>query len=166
MTKNKKITGLMFYYYFVCQRKLWLFSRGLSFEEDNEYVQLGKLIDEHSYSREKKGIKIDETINIDFIHDWKILHEVKKSRSIEEANIWQLKYYLWFLNKRGINAEKGVLDYPKLKIREEVTLSQEDEVKIEEIIKNIENLLSQGETPDKIDSKICKKCAYYEYCYI
>lgn len=166
MTKNKKITGLMFYYYFICHRKLWLFSRGLNFEEENEYVQLGKLIDENSYKREQKGIRIDETINIDFIRDWKILHEVKKSKSIEEANIWQLKYYLWFLKKRDIKAEKGVLDYPKLKIREEVELNSSDETQIEKIIVEIEKLLEQEKTPDKIDSKICKKCAYYEYCFV
>ena len=113
---KKQISGTMFYYYFVCKRKLWFFSNGIQLEEDNEDVILGKLIDENSYSKELKHILIDNTVNIDFIKDWKILHEVKKQKSIEEAGVWQLKYYLYFLKIRGINIEKGILDYPKLKL--------------------------------------------------
>lgn len=64
-----KITGVMFYYYFVCHRKLWLFSKDITFEKDNENVMLGKLLDENSYKKDKKHIMIDETINIDFIRD-------------------------------------------------------------------------------------------------
>ena len=161
-----RITGTMFYYYFVCHRKLWCFYNQITFEEQNENVLLGKLIDENSYNREKKHIMIDETINVDFIKDWKILHEVKKSKSIEEASIWQVKYYLFFLKERGILLEKGVLDYPKLKKRENVILEESDEVKIREIVKRIEYVLSEEKIPEVINSGICKSCAYYEYCYI
>ena len=103
----------MIYYYFVCKTKLWYFDHQLSMEEGNELVEIGKLIDESSYSRKKKHILLDETINIDFIEDWKILHEVKKSRSIEEASVWQLKYYMKYLLDKGIKIEKGIVDYPK-----------------------------------------------------
>lgn len=161
-----KITGVMFYYYFVCHRKLWLFSKDITLEKENENVMLGKLLDENSYKKDKKHIMIDETINIDFIRDWKVLHEIKKSRSIEEASLWQVKYYLYFLKKRGIEVEKGVLDYPKLKKIEEVYLSDEDVVKVKEILKDIGNIVDLKEAPNLINSKICKKCAYYEYCYI
>ncbi|MDN5304620.1 MAG: CRISPR-associated exonuclease Cas4 [Fusobacteriaceae bacterium] len=166
MIEKTKITGLMVYYYFVCKRKLWLFSNGITFEEGNDLVALGKLLDENTYSREKKHISIDNTINIDFIKDWEILHEIKKSRTIEEANIWQIKYYLWFLQQRGIDIKKGVLDYPKLKIRLDVTLSEEDKKEIEKIIVEISEILTNKKSPEKIKSKICKKCAYYEYCFI
>ena len=89
---NKKITGVMFYYYFVCKRKLWCFANGIQLENENEDVIIGRLIDENSYSRENKHVMIDNTINIDFIKDWKILHEVKKEKTIEDAGRWQLKY--------------------------------------------------------------------------
>lgn len=56
-------------------------------EHLDENVQLGKLLDESSYNREKGQVMIDETVNIDFIKDWKVLHEVKKSKAIEEAGI-------------------------------------------------------------------------------
>lgn len=163
---KKQISGTMFYYYFVCKRKLWFFSNGIQLEEDNEDVILGKLIDENSYSKELKHILIDNTVNIDFIKDWKILHEVKKQKSIEEAGIWQLKYYLYFLKIRGINIEKGILDYPKLKKREEVFLSKDDEKKIKEILSEIEKITLMEKPPKLEKLKICKKCAYFEYCYI
>lgn len=163
---KKQISGTMFYYYFVCKRKLWFFSNGIQLEKDNEDVILGKLIDENSYSKELKHILIDNTVNIDFIKDWKILHEVKKQKSIEEAGIWQLKYYLYFLKTRGINIEKGILDYPKLKKREEVFLSKDDEKKIKEILSEIEKITLMEKPPKLEKLKICKKCAYFEYCYI
>ena len=163
---KKQISGTMFYYYFVCKRKLWFFSNEIQLEEDNEDVILGKLIDENSYSKELKHILIDNTVNIDFIKDWKILHEVKKQKSIEEAGIWQLKYYLYFLKIRGINIEKGILDYPKLKKREEVFLSENDEKKIKEILSEIEKITLMEKPPELEKLKICKKCAYFEYCYI
>ena len=94
---------------FCLQRKLWFFANEIQLENENEDVIIGKLIDENSYSRELKHVLIDNTVNIDFIKEWKILHEVKKRKSIEEAGIWQLKYYIYFLKERGINIEKGIL---------------------------------------------------------
>lgn len=162
----KKITGSMFYYYFICHRKLWSFYNEITMEDTNENVLLGKLIDENSYSRESKHIMIDETVNVDFIKDWKVLHEIKKSKSIEEAAIWQLKYYLYFLDERGINVEKGILDYPTLRKREEVKLDSADKEKIKNILIEIEKITSQDKMPQVINQKICKSCSYYEYCYI
>ena len=135
-------------------------------ENTNENVMLGKLIDENSYERESKHVMIDETVNIDFIKDWRVLHEIKKSKSIEEAGIWQLKYYLYFLNERGIKLEKGILDYPTLRKREEVKLEEGDNDKIKGILTEIEQIVSKNEMPPIIEAKICKKCAYFEYCYI
>lgn len=64
--QKMEYTGTQINYYFVCHRKLWLFSKDIRFENENEYVQLGRLIDEHSYRRNKKQIEIGK-IRIDFI---------------------------------------------------------------------------------------------------
>ena len=64
---DKRITGVMIYYYFVCKRKLWYFCHEINMELENENVQLGKLLDEKSYERDEKHINIDNVINIDFI---------------------------------------------------------------------------------------------------
>lgn len=163
---QREISGTMFYYYFVCKRKLWFFANEIQLENENEDVIIGKLIDENSYSRELKHVLIDNTVNIDFIKEWKILHEVKKQKSIEEAGIWQLKYYIYFLKERGINIEKGILDYPKLKKRQEIFLSKEDEERIENMLLEIREIINLKLPPKLEKLKICRKCAYFEYCYI
>lgn len=160
-----KINGIMIYYYFVCRRKLYYYLNEIRLEAENQDVQLGKLIDENSYSREKKQIMINETISVDFIGKYNVLHEVKKSKSIEEAGEWQLKYYMYYLKQQGVLIEKGIIDYPKIRERQEVSYTKEDEAKIERILSEIDTLKT-GKVPEKINSKICKKCAYYEFCYI
>ena len=161
-----RISGLMMNYYFVCKRKLWCFSRNLNFEETNENVKMGKLIDESRYSFETKQIAIEETVNIDFIRHWKVIHEVKKSKSIEEAAIWQVKYYIYFLKQRGIDIEKGIIDYPVVKERKEVFLTPEDEKILKDILKDIEKICLNEKIPPVINEKMCKQCSYYEFCYI
>lgn len=159
-------TGVMIYYYFVCKRKLWFFCKDIKLEDNSEDVGIGKLIDETSYQREKKHINIDNIINIDFIKDWEVLHDIKKSRSIEEASIWQLKYYIYYLRKKGVNIEKGILDYPKLKRRIDVFLEDIDNEAIEKIIKEIDEISNLSRPLERETKKICKKCAYYELCFV
>lgn len=161
-----KITGVMVYYYFICKRKLWYFKNDVSMEHNSELVGMGKLIDENSYGREKKSILIDEMINIDFLKDWKIIHEVKKSRKLDEAGKWQLKYYIWVLRSKGVKIEKGIIDYPKLRKREEIYLNDFEENELMEVLGDIKDIIAMGLPPSTINKSFCKKCAYYELCYI
>lgn len=161
-----EITGTMVYYYFVCQRKLWYFANEINMEQNSELVSIGKILDETSYAREKKGILIDNTINIDFIKNGAVLHEVKKTKAIEEAGIWQLKYYMYYLQKRGLKTIEGKIDFPLLRETKQVKLESEDIKIIENVIKNIEGIVGQEKPPKIINEKICKKCAYYDLCYV
>ena len=131
---EKEITGVMIYYYEVCKRKLWYFYNEIQMEQGNEDVLIGKAIDEETYKRDKKHINIDNIINIDFIRSKGVLHEVKKSNKIEDASILQVKYYLYFLQKRGVYNIKGKIDYPLLKQSIDVELLDEDVKYIEEIL--------------------------------
>ncbi len=162
----KSVTGLIFYYYFICQRKLWYFANEINMEQNSELVSIGKVLDETSYSREKKNIMIDNTINIDFIKNGAVLHEVKKTKSIEEAGIWQIKYYMYYLMKKGVNTIEAKIDFPLLRETKEVILEDEDIKIIENVIKSIEEIVSNDKIPQVINDKICKKCAYYDLCYV
>lgn len=156
----------MFYYYHVCQRKMWYFYYEIAMEHNHENVLLGKLLDENSYDRNDKHINVDNVINIDYIKNQHILHEIKKSKKIEEASIMQVKYYLYYLRQRGVRDLVGKIDYPLLKQTREVFLEEQDEKYIEQILLDIESIL-KGEVPRQIEAKgICKKCAYYDLCYI
>lgn len=161
-----KVTGVMVYYYFVCKRKLWFFANDLNMESSSELVSIGKLVDETSYGREKKNILIDESISIDFLKDWKIVHEVKKSRKLDEASKWQLKYYMWVLKNKGVEIEKGILDYPLLRKREDILLDKKDEEELESILEDIKKIISSKRPPVALNTGVCNKCAYYEFCYI
>ena len=161
------LTGTHINYYFICHRKLWLFSHGVQMEQTSDTVLLGKLIDESSYERKDKGIDIDGTIVIDWIDEKQgVLHEVKKSDSMEDAHKFQVLYYLWYLKQKGVSGLRGEIDYPKLKQRVDVVLTPEAEAKLEEITKKIEAVMKQNQVPDRINKSFCKTCSYYELCWV
>lgn len=163
---DKEITGLMVYYYEVCKRKLWYFVNEIQLEESNSNVILGKLLEENTYTRDDKKINIDGVINIDFIRSKKILHEIKKSNSIESASILQVQYYLYYLEKKGLVGLKGILDYPLLKQTVQIELTDEDRKNLENIIIRIKEILRK-ESPPLLEKKdICKKCAYFDLCFV
>lgn len=163
---KKDITGVMVYYYEVCKRKLWYFYNEIQMEQGNENVEIGKILDEETYKRDKKHINIDNIINIDFIRSKGILHEVKKSKKIEQASILQVKYYLYFLEKRGVSNIKGKIDYPLLKQSIDIDLTSEDISMIEDILKDINLIVDEKYPPNLEKKRICKSCAYYDLCFI
>lgn len=164
---NKKpITGMLIYYYKVCERKLWYFFKGLALESDNQDVKLGKYLDKTSYSNFRKNILIDNIINIDYIEKSKTLHEVKKSKKIEEASILQLKYYLYYLREKGISDLNGKLDYPLLRKSKKIELNEEDIPMIETTIESIYKIILNDRPPELTEKGICNKCAYKDMCWL
>ena len=163
---DKDITGLMVYYYEVCKRKLWYFVNEIQLEENNSNVILGKLLEENTYTRDEKKINIDGVINIDFIRSKKVLHEIKKSNSIEPASLLQVQYYLYYLEKKGLVGLKGILDYPLLKQTVEVNLTDEDRENLDNIIIGIKEILRKESPPALEKNGICKKCAYFDLCFV
>ena len=161
-----KVTGVMVYYYFVCKRKLWFFCHQINMESENEDVILGKILDDNSYQKDDKHINIDDVINIDFIREEKELHEVKKSRVLEEAGVWQLKYYLYYLQKRGVVDLKGKIDYPLLKKTMKIELYDKYIKEIERIIEEISVIKRADLPPALLESKVCRKCAYFDLCFV
>ncbi len=157
------ITGVKVAYYYICHTKLWLFSHNITLERENELVEMGKLIHETSYKAHRE-VKIDD-IAIDFIRRGEIVevHEVKKSSKMEKAHRMQVIYYLYYLKERGIEA-RGVIDYPKARRRVVVELTPEDEEEIKSALKDIE-IIIDGPVPPPHKKGICKKCAYYEFCF-
>lgn len=162
------ITGTHIAYYHTCHRKLWLFHHGINMEHSSDLVAEGRLIEESSYQRrpdsfsqvELEGIKIDF-----YNHKDKVIHETKKSDKIEKAHEAQVKYYIYRLEQEGITGVSGLIEYPKLRHTAKVTLSEEDRENIVKWIKNIKQITQRDKCPDLIKKRICKRCAYYEFCY-
>ncbi|MCS6955974.1 MAG: CRISPR-associated protein Cas4 [Candidatus Calescibacterium sp.] len=166
---DERITGTQVAYYMVCKRKLWFFTKGIEMENSNDSVIIGKVISQEAFKREKyREVVIGETIKVDFIRIGKeiVVHEVKKSRKMEEAHIWQVKFYMYSLRKFGVPVNMGIIHYPKIMKKMEVTFDSEDEKKIEESLSQI-NLIKNLEFPPAVINKpFCKNCAYYELCYV
>lgn len=135
-------------------------------EAENEDVMLGKLLDDHSYQRDEKHINIDGLISIDFIKEENELHEIKKSRAIEEAGIWQVKYYLYYLKKKEVAGLKAKIDYPLIKKNMLVELNEEDEKTLEKVFDGIEVIRDLEVAPCVEKMRICNKCAYFDLCFI
>lgn len=168
-------TGTHINYYFICHRKLWLFSHGVQCEMESDAVRMGKHIHETSYEREDKEIAIDGRIVLDWFDEKRgVVHEVKKSDSMEEAHEWQILFYLWYLKQKGMTIADsehsegitGELNYPMLKIKKTVILTPDKEHELQEkIIPEIEAILAADDMPGTIEWKVCKSCSYCELCY-
>lgn len=164
-----QITGTHFNYYMVCHRKLWLFSNSLQMEQTSDIVYEGKLIHETSYNqRSEKYTEVElDGIKIDFYDaNNKVVHEVKKSNKVEKAHEWQLKYYMYVLEKAGINGVTGILEYPRLRKKTEILLSEVDIEEIKLAEKKIIDICNSEACPNTINTKICKNCSYYDFCYV
>ena len=161
----KLVSGIVYTYFLICKRKMWYFSRGISLEENNEDVAIGKLIDENSYSMDKKHIIIDNCVSIDFMKN-QTIYEIKKSTRQKVVAIKQIIYYLYVLNQKGIKGLVGELRVPKENYIEKIIPTMYDFEMIDKHLVIIEEVLSQ-EKPPAVETKgICKKCAYYDFCYI
>ncbi len=160
-----RITGVKIDYYHICHTKLWLFSHNITLEAGHENVAIGKQLHEDRYKRDGKDVTIDNTISIDFVRRGSQieLHEVKKTKKMEDAHRAQLLFYLFYLKLRGVSAE-GVINYPLIRETVQVTLAPEDEANLQRDIGEIERIV-QGRMPHPLRKRICAKCAYIEFCF-
>ena len=167
LLESTHFTGTQINYYFVCKRKLWLFCKNITMEQSSQRVALGKLLGEERYSRENKEIEIDNRIKMDFLDVREgIIHEVKYSPAVEKAHLMQLKYYIYYLKLKGLNGITGEINYPRIKRKERVELTENDIILLEETFKGIGAISGMKKPPERKNLKFCKKCSYYELCWI
>ena len=163
------LTATHINYCMVCHRKLWLFSNGINMEHTSNVVAEGKLIHETTYPQRAERyseLEIEGSV-IDFYDAKnKIIHEIKKSDKMETAHVWQVKYYIRLLKKNGVDNVTGIIEYPKLRETTKVELTNEDEDYLEKMIADIEQIVASETCPQRIESKICKNCSYFEFCYV
>ncbi len=163
-----KVNGTLVNYYFHCKRQCYLHGNRLNLEDNSEMVKVGKAIHE-SKALENKNSEISiDNIKLDRLTS-EYLTEIKKSDADIEASKWQLIFYLKILKSKGI-IRKGKLEFiEKNKTDKKVfyfDLDEEIEMELDKHIKNIENMLQSNDVPGVLNKPKCKKCAYYEYCYI
>jgi len=142
-------------------------SHELNPEEDNPFLEIGRLIHEDSYKREKKEISVGN-MRIDLIKKANgevIIGEVKKSSRFEKSARMQLAFYLYRLKEKGINAT-GELLIPKEKKKISVELTLDVENELMEVFKKIREIISEEKPPEPVKNRYCSNCAYREFCWV
>ncbi len=161
------IRGTQIAYYVICKTKLWLFSHFVTMEHTSDIVREGHVLHDIYYQRENKEININNEISVDIIKnkDGVEIREIKKSSKMEKAHEYQIKYYMYYLSKRGINVKRGIILYPNNRKIKEVKLEKTDSKQIENIINEIKTIISLDKPPFPIYKSYCKKCSYYALCF-
>lgn len=161
-----RITGTYVWYYCICKREVWLLSRGITADQSNENMDIGRFIHESAYSRDRKemdfyGMKFDiiKKENGQFV-----VGEIKKSSRYLESAKMQLLHYLNELEKHGINAE-GVLLIPEEKKRYAVFLNEEEKRKLNKVLNGIMQIVNSEMPPKPEKINFCRNCAYNELCW-
>lgn len=161
------IVGSLVQAYSICPRQAWLMSRQITPDEDNVYLQLGRLIQSQAYSRERKEWRLGHMVLDVIRREGKtlVVAEVKKSSRASEAARLQLGFYLYELKGMGIEAE-GELLFPEERYRETVLLDEKLEKEVENLKEKLRDLLRQP-LPPRLEErgKFCGKCAYNEFCW-
>ena len=163
-----KVNGTLINYYFHCKRQCYLHGNRINLEDNSEDVKIGKAIHEVKKEASNNTELAIENIKIDKLTS-EYLIEVKKSDADVEASTWQLIYYLKVLRDKGI-LRKGKLEFiEKNKTKNKILyieLTDEKIKELEKFVNEIQVLLISNDIPGIINKPKCKKCAYYEYCYI
>ena len=196
------LTGTHINYYRLCKRKLWLFANDIQMEHTSDIVADGKVIEEESYQqRSERYTQIELSVlynginltgKIDFYDTKnKIVHETKRSNKVEQAHIWQVKFYLWLVELNEVGSEtgersergervnkiensvetkigvvEGLIEYTRLRKTESVILLEKDISYLEKTVLEIIELVESKTCPPTINAKICKSCSYYDFCYV
>ncbi|MFC0181952.1 CRISPR-associated exonuclease, Cas4 family [Pseudarcicella hirudinis] len=160
----------------ICQRELWLHANNITMEHTSDLVTEGKQIGEESYpqrAERNQEVAISAEINgiacnakIDF-YDAKsgVVHEIKKSSAKEMAHVSQVQFYLYLLRKNGIEANYGIIEYPKLRQTEKVELHEDDIQKIERWVKKVDEIINQEMCPPSLPKSKCRNCSYFDFCH-
>jgi CRISPR-associated exonuclease Cas4 len=141
-------------------------SRQLIPWQENPFIEIGKLISEESYKRERKEVHIENMV-IDLLKTEEenvVIGEVKKSSRFEKSAKMQLAYYLWRLKQLGIYAT-GLLLFPKEKKKISVELTEEIEDELIYAQKQIKTIIQMEMPPPLKKIKFCSKCGYQEFCW-
>ncbi len=165
-TNEVNVTGTLIWYYFICNREVWLMSRQLTPDQENTDLALGRFFHEESYNRNVKEISLGNIV-IDVIkkdNGRLIVGEVKKTSKFKKSAKMQLLFYLKQLRELGIEAS-GYLLFPKEKKRIEVELTEKDEEELERVVRDILRIIYLDKPPKAEKIRYCRNCAYNEICY-
>lgn len=160
-----QIGGSILENYLVCKRQAWLAYHAIQGDCDNEHLKQGNYIHQESYKRQQAknimGYPLDTIQNKE---GKLIVGEVKKSSHCIEGARLQLAYYLYQLNREGIEAE-GILQFPEEKKTVEVILTEKLKEEVMQTLNEVETFVTQELPPKAEWKRVCEHCSYCESCW-
>lgn len=164
--QDMSVSGTLIWYYTICPRQVWLMSRQLNPDEDDQNLEYGRFLHKMSYKKEKKELRVGSNVMdfVDMVGGVPIVIEVKKSsRALESARL-QLAHYLLTLEEIGIEV-KGQLRFPEERRREDVVLNDALRLQVLAARKAVKGIMGQDLPPRATWSKWCRNCAYVSFCW-
>ena len=162
------VTGSLISMYHICPREVWLHANHIRMEHSSDLVTEGKQLHEFAYPQRAeryREILLDGS-KIDFYDPVaKVVHEIKKSDKFEPATVAQVQFYLYLLRKNGIEGATGLIEYPKLRQTQAVTLTDEDVPVVLGWVRAIEQLTDSDQCPPRLTKSKCRSCSYFDFCY-
>lgn len=160
-----EVTGSLMQSYSICKRQVWLMAHQIVPDQEHPYIEMGRLIDDISYDRDRKKINFENVV-IDLVRNDNgslLVGEVKKSSKALNSARLQLLFYLYKLKQSGVDA-KGQLFFPEERKRVDVCLTSESEAEVVSAIKEIIDIVNMDKAPAFEKIPYCKNCGYKEFC--
>ncbi|AAD36861.1 CRISPR-associated protein Cas4 [Thermotoga maritima MSB8] len=156
------ISGSVVLSYINCKREAWLMAHGVLPDQGNMHIEIGRFIHEdYSDSVMLPGMKIDTMFEREGV---RVVGEVKKSSASKRGAEYQLLYYLYRLEEKGVKA-RGEIIVPKENKRIPVELTEENREKIKKVLEEVSSLLEEETPPPPKRKGICRKCGYELFCF-
>ncbi len=160
------VTGTLVWYYSICPREAWLMAHEIEPEREFDLLVEGRLNQEAHYERAPKeisvpGMRLDR---VRYERGRLVVSEVKKSSRFVPAARLQLGYYLWRLEREGVEASGEIL-VPEERKRMVVELTPELRAEVETSVREIEELMRRERAPQAKRIPFCRSCAYAEFCW-
>ncbi len=162
---SQLVTGTLVQGFIICKRQTWLMAHQIVPDQEHSYLEIGRLIDEKSYDRSRKKVHLDNVV-LDLVRSEEgdlVVGEIKKSSKGAESAKMQLAFYLYKLKEYGIDA-RGRLLFPEERRRIDVELDDKMIDEIENIVREIEDIIKEPFPPPFKKIAFCKHCAYKEFC--
>lgn len=158
------ITGTLVWYSAICDREVWLMSRNITPDSEDQSLDIGRALHETSYRDAKKEITM-EGIKFDIVKEKEhIICEMKTSSRFLESAKLQLLYYLYRLKVEGYEFTGKIL-VPEEKKSIVVELNDDGERKLREALTKIKDITKLDSPPKPKFIPFCRRCAYRYFCW-
>ncbi|WP_327046834.1 CRISPR-associated protein Cas4 [Microbispora sp. NBC_01189] len=163
MIGPEDVGGVHVKYLYHCRRQLWLYARGMRPEQLSATVQLGEAVHETSYTRSSP---VDlGAAKLDHLDGAAWVHEVKSSSRPSRADEAQAMHYCYRLRAVGVDAQGGILHYPKTRRTKRLPYTTQAAEQAEADIAEVLAVVSAPDSPPLLARSACRGCSYADYCW-